>query len=871
MVPNQDTKMVEMMDFMKKYGYLEDSNEENSELIVESKSNEMDLIDGIKMVQRVGGLKETGILDDQTFELIKKPRCGFNDKQLIRKLEKSNSKRQKRYSINWKRYKWNKQNLTWSLEKGTEKIEMNLLMAELNKGLQLWTNASNINFEYTDESIKPVDIVVSFKGVRHFDDDENAHAYFPLKDEYGGDVHLNNDVNWGIHSEAVKNSTGLRTISDGSRTPMSTQKTLSCCDTSRTTTETSKTESGTSTTESSKTESTTAGSSFIEASSTPGTPITFNPTERLLKIETTEDTFSYILLTTTTVGKDMKTDFMKKYGYLEDSNEENSELIVESKSNEMDLIDGIKMVQRVGGLKETGILDDQTFELIKKPRCGFNDKQLIRKLEKSTTTNKRQKRNLFDGPIDDIEIDLLMAEFNKGFKLWTDASNINFEFSHESNESVDISVAFKESSHFDNVRDLAHAYYPNDDEINKGDIHLNKGFNWGIHSEAIHDAKFILTEDDIKRIRTLYPEFQNRTSVGTRTPMSTKTTRTCCNASRTTTGTSTTKETTTPGTSTTKSITTGTSTTTETTRAGTSTTKQTLLKSGTIEDRTPTMNSSVEEDIKTVMSENDFMKKYGYLEDSNEENSELIVESKSNEMDLIDGIKMVQRVGGLKETGILDDQTFELIKKPRCGFNDKQLIRKLEKSNSKRQKRYTFNDKRYKWNKQNLTWRFDGPIDDVEINLLMAELNKGFKLWTKASNINFEYNRKSDKSVDISVGFKENSHFGLFSTTLAHAYYPNEKENSGDIHFNKAYNWGIHSEAVKSNWFSKTRSILAVFTHEIGHSLGLAHSLLKTSVMYAYDDDTYDAKFILTEDDIKGIRELYPEFQTKTDVSTGTG
>lgn len=86
---------------------------------------------------------------------------------------------------------------------------------------------------------------------------------------------------------------------------------------------------------------------------------------------------------------------------------------------------------------------------------------------------------------------------------------------------------------------------------------------------------------------------------------------------------------------------------------------------------------------------------------------------------------------------------------------------------------------------------------------------------------------------------------------LAHAFFPNASEPiAGDIHLNAdGFRWkvgGVSTSVI---------NVFDVVLHEIGHSLGLAHSSNPNAVMYAYlEDKTFSG---LTPDDIQAIRAIY--------------
>ena len=86
---------------MQKFGYLEAPANLNEGLQAEFLYSENSLIEGVKNIQKFGGLEQTGIVDEKTIKLMSSPRCGVKDIENYRE-------RRKRYVIggkNWKKRK----------------------------------------------------------------------------------------------------------------------------------------------------------------------------------------------------------------------------------------------------------------------------------------------------------------------------------------------------------------------------------------------------------------------------------------------------------------------------------------------------------------------------------------------------------------------------------------------------------------------------------------------------------------------------------------------------------------------------------------------------------------------------------------------
>ncbi|KAL1079659.1 hypothetical protein V6Z11_D10G236500 [Gossypium hirsutum] len=209
-----------------------------------------------------------------------------------------------------------------------------------------------------------------------------------------------------------------------------------------------------------------------------------------------------------------------------------------------------------------------------------------------------------------------------------------------------------------------------------------------------------------------------------------------------------------------------------------------------------------------------FVKKLGYL------NYDGGKHGKDNEFDddLEAAIKAYQVNYQLNTTGILDDDTLKQMMKPRCGIAD-MIIHGDKNSKSFYRigaSQYEFFMGNPKWplSKTHLTYNFRSSVD-----VYLAE----------------------DISGDHGDGYPFDGPQG----TLAHASPP----TGGKLHYDADENWSTSPGPDDIDLESVT-------VHEIGHLLGLQHSLVPDAVMYAYFDSGI-TKRRLNRDDVHGIRALY--------------
>lgn len=91
--------------------------------------------------------------------------------------------------------------------------------------------------------------------------------------------------------------------------------------------------------------------------------------------------------------------------------------------------------------------------------------------------------------------------------------------------------------------------------------------------------------------------------------------------------------------------------------------------------------------------------------------------------------------------------------------------------------------------------------------------------------------------------------------TLAHAFFPNEGSSlGGDVHFDNDENWTSRRAGDGDDGID----FFSVAVHELGHSLGLSHSSVRSSVMFPYYKGYEEGvQFSLDYDDILGVYEMY--------------
>ncbi|XP_053722589.1 matrix metalloproteinase-17 [Synchiropus splendidus] len=260
----------------------------------------------------------------------------------------------------------------------------------------------------------------------------------------------------------------------------------------------------------------------------------------------------------------------------------------------------------------------------------------------------------------------------------------------------------------------------------------------------------------------------------------------------------------------------------------------------------------------------DWLSRYGYLPLSDPRTSQLRTKEGIEK-----AIRIMQRFGGVQETGVLDSDTLRLMSTPRCSLPDivgsEDMLRR-----KRRRKRYALSG--LKWHKTDLTWSIHNyPSPSISPSLRPTDvqglLTHALKAWSDAAPLSFRLVQPdsgvSSAGGDIRVSFSSLLHndgypFDGQGGTLAHAFFPGQDHMSGDTHFDDHEIWSYGGDSSSTDLFT-------VAVHEFGHALGLSHSSSDPSIMRPYYQGPVGdiSSFQLAPDDKLAIQQLYGIKQQK--------
>ncbi|KAG9263109.1 collagenase 3-like [Astyanax mexicanus] len=211
--------------------------------------------------------------------------------------------------------------------------------------------------------------------------------------------------------------------------------------------------------------------------------------------------------------------------------------------------------------------------------------------------------------------------------------------------------------------------------------------------------------------------------------------------------------------------------------------------------------------------------------------------SKGRTNHMSEKIAEMQKFFGLTVTGTVDQETLQVMKKPRCGVPEVA--------------QYTTFGEGLKWPKNQLTYRIVNYTPDLSQAEVDSVLGKALQVWARVTPLKFT--RISSGDADIMISFGAGSHGDYYpfdgpGGTLAHAFAPSAGIG-GDAHFDE--------DELFTSSSTKGYLLFLVAAHEFGHSLGLSHSSDPGALMYPTYSYRDPNTFVLPRDDVNGIQSLY--------------
>ncbi|XP_070605773.1 macrophage metalloelastase-like isoform X2 [Erythrolamprus reginae] len=198
-------------------------------------------------------------------------------------------------------------------------------------------------------------------------------------------------------------------------------------------------------------------------------------------------------------------------------------------------------------------------------------------------------------------------------------------------------------------------------------------------------------------------------------------------------------------------------------------------------------------------------------------------------------IKLMQRFFRLTVNGKVDTETMKVMQQPRCGVPDVLEYRRIPGGP--------------KWNKNILTYRINNYTPDMPRDKVERAIANAVKVWSDVTPLQF---RKTTGPADIEILFGSREHgdripFDGRGGVLAHAFPPGTGRG-GDAHFDEDETWSEINREI---------NLFLVAAHELGHSLGLAHSNVPGALMYPTYSYMNPNTFRLPADDRRGIQSIY--------------